>query len=70
PAPEPADKILKMPVLILWGRKDAALSAEMAKESLGMCSQAELIFIDHATHWVQHDASDEVNDYLCKFLQI
>ncbi len=68
PPPETETKILNMPVLILWGRKDVALSAEMAKESLGMCSQAELIYIDDATHWVQHDAYLEVNQHLCSFL--
>jgi pimeloyl-ACP methyl ester carboxylesterase len=63
----PARMCLEMPVLILWGRKDIALSAEMAEESLKFCKQGRLNYFDNASHWVQHDEAEAVNQYLLEF---
>ncbi len=60
---------LKMPVLMLWGRQDIALSAEMAEQSIQLCDNGQLIFYENATHWVQHDEAQAVNRELIKFLQ-
>ncbi|MCX6080981.1 MAG: alpha/beta hydrolase [Chloroflexi bacterium] len=63
----PQNMRLSMPVRILWGRKDVALSAEMAEESLKLCDQGELFFFENATHWVQHDQPQAVADHLLEF---
>jgi len=57
------------PTLILWGRHDAALSVEMVDPSIALCDQGQAVILDRATHWVQHDAAEEVNKRLIGFLK-
>jgi len=59
---------LTMPTLMLWGKKDIALSSKMAQESIDLCEDGELIFFEDATHWVQHDEADAVNQLLIDFI--
>jgi epoxide hydrolase 4 len=54
--------------LILWGVKDVALSRRMARPSLDYCDDGNLIFFPDATHWVQHEEAEEINQYLIDFL--
>jgi pimeloyl-ACP methyl ester carboxylesterase len=58
-----------VPTLMLWGKHDVALSSEMAQPSIDLCDAGELTFFDKATHWVQQDASAEVNRKLISFLK-
>jgi len=58
-----------VPTMMLWGRRDVALSFDMAQPSIDLCDEGELTFFDKATHWVQHDASEEVNQKLIEFLR-
>lgn len=58
-----------VPTMMLWGRHDIALSAEMAQPSIDLCDQGELTFYGKSTHWVQHDASTEVNQKLIEFMK-
>jgi pimeloyl-ACP methyl ester carboxylesterase len=60
---------LRMPVLILWGRQDVALSAEMAEESLKLCDHGEIFFFENASHWVQHDEPKAVGEHLLEFFK-
>jgi epoxide hydrolase 4 len=59
---------IKIPTLVLWGMKDVALTHRMARPSIDHCDDGKLIFFPDATHWVQHDAAEEVNHYLIEFL--
>lgn len=56
-----------MPTMIIWGEQDGALGAEMAEQSLAYCDQGRLELVSEATHWVQHDAADQVNEWLADF---
>lgn len=58
-----------VPTLMLWGKRDVALSHEMAQPSIELCERGELVTFERATHWVQHDAADEVNQKLIAFLR-
>ena len=58
-----------MPTLMLWGKQDVALGDEMAQPSIDLCDDGTLVFHEDATHWVQHDQSDEVNEQLLRFLE-
>ena len=55
--------------MMLWGKRDVALSSEMAQPSIDLCNEGELTFFEKATHWVQHDASAEVNQKLIEFVR-
>ena len=67
--PPAADIRIHMPTLILWGKRDVALSHEMAERSTSLCDNVRLVFFDEATHWVQHDAAVDVNRELVAFFE-
>jgi pimeloyl-ACP methyl ester carboxylesterase len=58
-----------VPTMMLWGKRDVALSSDMAQPSIDLCDEGELTFFDKSTHWVQHDASEEVNQKLIEFMR-
>jgi epoxide hydrolase 4 len=62
------DKFSIVPALMMWGVKDVALTYRMARPSIDHCEDGKLIFFPDATHWVQHDAAEEVNHYPIDFL--
>ena len=64
-----APRRVSVPTLMLWGTRDVALSFEMAQPSIELCQSGELVSFNRATHWVQHDAADEVNQRLLAFLR-
>jgi pimeloyl-ACP methyl ester carboxylesterase len=58
-----------VPTMMLWGKRDVALSSDMAQPSIDLCDEGDLTFFEKATHWVQHDASEEVNQKLIEFMR-
>lgn len=63
------DLHVHVPTRIIWGVNDVALSQQLAVRSLEMCHNADLHFIESATHWVQHDEPERVNQLILDFLQ-
>lgn len=64
----PRDLCVHVPTLIIWGMKDVALSHRMARPSMDYCDDGKLVFFEDATHWVQHDETENVNQLLVEFL--
>ena len=64
----PARRV-SVPTMLLWGKRDIALSVDMAQPSIDLCDDGELTIYDKSTHWVQHDASVEVNQKLIGFMK-
>lgn len=60
---------ITVPTLMLWGEKDIALEKSLAEESIKLCENGKIVFFPDATHWVQHDESDAVNQHIHAFLQ-
>jgi pimeloyl-ACP methyl ester carboxylesterase len=58
---------INIPTLMLWGAQDFALSREMAQPSIDLCQQGELHYFENATHWLQLDEADQVNNLLVEF---
>jgi len=58
---------VKVPTLMLWGMKDVALSHRMARPSIDYCEEGRLVFFEDATHWVQHEQAEVVNQLLVEF---
>lgn len=56
-----------VPALILWGARDFALSRELAPASAALCDRGQLVMIEQATHWVQHEEAARVNTLLLDF---
>ena len=57
-----------MHTLMMWGMQDFALSYRMARPSMDYCEDGKLVFLPDATHWVQLDAAQEVNELLIKLV--
>ena len=64
----PARRVI-VPTRIIWGKRDAFLGSEMARESLEYCDRAELFEFPNATHWVQHEEAEEVNRLLIEWFR-
>ncbi len=58
------------PTLILWGERDVALSLELARRSLEYVANGRLVQFPEATHWVQHDAANEVSKLLLEHFRV
>lgn len=56
------------PVQIIWGKHDAFLDARLAQLSLQKCTSGQLHYFPDATHWVQLEEADVINDLLRTFL--
>jgi len=63
------DKAVHVPTRILWGERDAFLLADMARESLAYCTNAELFAFANATHWLQHEEPARVSELLIDFFR-
>lgn len=69
PSLRPEQAHVHVPTLLIWGVDDIALSRRMARPSLDYCEDGKLIFFEGATHWVQHERADEVNQLLARFFR-
>src|SRR3712207_3802846 len=58
---------IRIPVRVIWGDRDAFLNAELAEIALALCNQGEAFHIAHATHWLQHEEPERVNQLLIEF---
>jgi epoxide hydrolase 4 len=64
----PANPILNVPALILWGMQDFALHSQLARDSLEYCPLGRLVLLENATHWLQHEQPERINQELLAFL--
>jgi pimeloyl-ACP methyl ester carboxylesterase len=62
------DLRVTVPVLMIWGAQDDFLGREMAQPSIELCDNGRLVFIEEATHWLQHEEPGRVNELLRSFL--
>jgi pimeloyl-ACP methyl ester carboxylesterase len=69
PLAPPASPRIKVPTLVIWGAQDKFLGREMAQPSIDLCDDGRLVFIEGATHWVQHEEADRVNSLIDGFLR-
>ncbi|CAJ0943083.1 unnamed protein product, partial [Mesorhabditis belari] len=61
--------LIKPPTMIVWGTEDAFLVREGADLSLQFCERARLEFVEGASHWVQQDCPETVNNHIEDFLR-
>jgi pimeloyl-ACP methyl ester carboxylesterase len=59
---------IKVPTLLIWGAKDPFSGRELAQPSIDLCDEGRLAFIEEATHWVQHEEAERVNELIGEFL--
>jgi pimeloyl-ACP methyl ester carboxylesterase len=66
-AETPKDARISIPTLLIWGTQDFALSQHMAEPSIETCDQGRLVLVEDATHWVQHEKAEQVNQLIIEF---
>jgi len=64
--PEPS--VIEAPVLVIWGQKDEALGQELAAPPARWVPSVHLERLPRASHWVQNDEPELVNELLSGFL--
>jgi epoxide hydrolase 4 len=60
-------KQIHVKTLLIWGKQDHALMWQMAQPSIDLCDDGQLVLIDDASHWVQHEAVEQVNRHLIDY---
>lgn len=58
---------ISVPTRILWGKKDAFLVPSLARASKCRCLEADIVWFDHATHWLHLEEPNAVNATLIEF---
>ncbi|MGH2864736.1 MAG: alpha/beta fold hydrolase [Solirubrobacteraceae bacterium] len=59
---------IEAPVLVIWGERDSVLGRELAQPEPKWVPNARVEYLPEATHWVQHDEPQRVNELLVEFL--
>ncbi|XP_033750765.1 epoxide hydrolase 4-like isoform X2 [Pecten maximus] len=60
---------IQKPTLIVWGCKDLALSEELPPMAKDYVTNLTIKYIQDASHWVQMDTPDIVNEHMREFLE-
>jgi pimeloyl-ACP methyl ester carboxylesterase len=63
------DARIHLPSLILWGSRDAALERGLAQASVEECDRGRVVYLEEASHWLQHEEPERVNRLLIDFLR-
>jgi pimeloyl-ACP methyl ester carboxylesterase len=59
---------MRVPLRVIWGDRDAFLEQGMVEAALRWCERGEAFHLPDATHWVQHEEPERVNELLIEFL--
>jgi epoxide hydrolase 4 len=65
----PKRKRIESPVLVIWGDRDRYLGSELAEPPARFVPNARVVHVPEATHWVQNDAPERVNELLIDFFR-
>jgi len=68
PLARPLGRRIEVPVKVLWGDADPALSSGLAEAGAAFCSACEVVHLPRATHWLHQEMPEEVNASLVEFL--
>lgn len=65
----PSTYRIRVPTVMVWGAKDRYGETDLARASIKLCDQGELVLFENATHWVQTDEPQRLNTLLLDFLK-
>lgn len=63
------DSRVHVPTLLIWGKNDLALGEYLVEPSIELCDQGRVEVFEEATHWVQHEEAERVNQLILDFLK-
>lgn len=58
---------VSVPTLVIWGVQDMFLDVGMVEPSVALCDNGRYVLLPEATHWVQHEEPQQVNELLSQF---
>ena len=64
-----AEYRVELPVLVIWGEREAYAIPELADTSAKLCADARVVNVAGATHWVQHDQPARVAEMIADCFQ-
>jgi pimeloyl-ACP methyl ester carboxylesterase len=69
--PRPSDdaRPIDAPTLLIWGARDRHLGVELTRGLERWVRDLRVVRLPGASHWVQHDAPEVVNQLLLEFLR-
>ena len=62
-------RVIDAPTLVLWGDADPHLGSDLATPPPELVPAGRVVMIPGASHWVQHDAAEQVNAEVIAFLR-
>jgi pimeloyl-ACP methyl ester carboxylesterase len=65
----PTMRVIERPVLVIWGDRDRYLGKELADPPTRFVTDVRVEHLPNATHWVQRDEADKVNELLLQFFK-
>jgi pimeloyl-ACP methyl ester carboxylesterase len=65
----PPHRHIAVPTRIIWGAKDVAIIRRAAQMSMEFVQNGDLMYLEDAGHFVQHEAPDRVNQLIEEFLR-
>lgn len=68
PLPDPSDWTVKVPVRVIWGENDRALTTGLIDGLDPVCPDLEVVRIPEGSHWVVHEQPARVNQLMRGFL--
>jgi len=68
--PVPSGELrIAVPTHVIWGARDRYAGPRLAEASARLCADGRVTYMEHATHWVQHDDPGEVARLCVEFLR-
>ncbi|MET0528896.1 MAG: alpha/beta hydrolase [Microvirga sp.] len=67
--PEIKDLRIKVPTLVIWGKKDFYLEQGLAKDSLALCDDGQIVWVENGTHFVHLEEPAIVNKTILDFIK-
>jgi len=65
---DPAQMIVRVPTLVIWGEKDTALTVKNLEGLEKFVPELTVKRVPDGTHWVVHEKPAEVNGYIREFI--
>jgi pimeloyl-ACP methyl ester carboxylesterase len=65
--PPKAGGQITVPSLLLWGEQDAFLGTHLIDPTMAMCDDGQLVRFPENTHWINHEAVEQVCEKLIAF---
>ncbi len=62
------DPRIRVPTLLIWGVRDPALGADMARPSIELCDNGQIELFDNAGHWILHEEPGRTSALIRRFL--